>query len=286
MKLLVSAKTDDFTSYIQCGANGFLLPLQGYATDYQKYYTQEEISNLKEKYPNVSFFVVFNEMIFNEQIKEVEKILLFLEKISIDGIFFYDFALYQLHQKLHLKVPLVWNQTHMVTNKETADLLYEKKVSYGVLSSEITYSEIKKMTESKMQFFLPLVGYMSVGVSRRLLLTNFYKKKREPLKKSLSIQEENSKIPFLVQEGENGVSIFSGKCLNIAPFWKEICQMKIPYGILKEDFLPHDDFLKVLSLYANEKDFTKLKKETGNLIGRNTGFLARKTMFRIKKAKK
>ncbi len=285
MKLLVSVNTCQLDPYIEHGADGFLLPLTSFSTDFETTYCLEEMIMIRKKYPQVCLFVVMNAMIFNQDLKEVEKILKTLETYHFDGIFFYDWAIYKIHLQNQLKTPLVWNQTYMVTNQATANFLYEKGISYGVLSSEITKDEIKNITESPMKFFMYLVGFLPVGLSRRKLLTHFYKTLGKNGKKKLLVREDSTHMPFLFHETLQGTSILYGKCFNAAPFYKELSSMSIAYGILKQDYLEKSIFLKVLSFYANEKDLEELIVETGNLIGRNTGFLARKTVFKVKKEK-
>lgn len=283
MKLLVCPTTDDLDSYIKNGASGFVLPLQDFSTDYQKSYSYQEIDAIRKKYQEIELFVVMNQMLLNDDLEIAKEALLKLESFHLSGIFFYDWGLFMLHQEAHLKTPLVWNQTHMVTNKESADFVYEKGVHLGVLSSEITLEEIKKILQSNMSFFLFLVGYMPVGVSRRKLISNFYQSLGKEGKHLLEVREENSEMPFFVMENEKDTSFLYGKCLNVAFFYETLSYLPISYGILKEDFLDHDVFLKVLSCYAHPKDFGRLAQETGDLIGRNTGFLARKTVFKVKK---
>ncbi len=284
MKLLASIKTKDFKSYIEHGVDGFLLPLEDFSSDYQQVYSLDEILFLRKQYPNLLLFVILNQMVFNEQLEDLKEILKTLSENHLDGIFFYDFSLYQLHQKLGLQIPLIWNQTHMVTNQETANFLYEKGISYGVLTGELTKDEIESLVrKSKMSFFIPLVGYMPVGLTRRKLLTNFYKKIGKERKKELFVHEANSQMPFWIIEQGKGSSLFYGRCFNAASYYEDFIKYGISYGILKEDFQEHNTFLKVLSLYANEKDYKKLRHEVGLLIGRNSGFLKRKTVFRVKK---
>ena len=66
MKLLVSVNTCQLDPYIEHGADGFLLPLTSFSTDFETTYCLEEMIMIRKKYPQVCLFVVMNAMIFNQ----------------------------------------------------------------------------------------------------------------------------------------------------------------------------------------------------------------------------
>ena len=282
MKLIVNVNELNLEAYLESGADGFFLPLKDYATDYFVTFTKKEILETRKKYPDTLLYVVMNEMIFNHDIEDVTQILKELDSYQFDGVVFYDFALYEIQKKSHLSIPLIYHGTHLLTNKEVPDFLFKKGISSCILSHEITLDEIKEIVKSPMPFFITLVGLLPAGVSRRKLLSYFYQRKNQEKQEKTFLKESSTQIPLIAHETEKSTSFLYGKRLNLAAYFPLLSKI-VAYGILRQDDLEKEEFLQVLSLYKNEKDSQKRSEKTAELIGRNTGFLMRKTIFKVKK---
>ena len=282
MKLLVQTNQENLGTYIVHGADGFLLPLAHFSADYDGSYSLDAILNLRKQYPKTRLFVVMNEMLLNRDLKEVEAILKTLDVHQIDGILFYDWAIYRLHQKNHCQVPLFFHQTHMLTNRMSVEFLKEKGITGGVLANEITLSEVEAITKTSFQFFQLLIGYPPAGYSRRKLLSNFYSLGKEK-KKDLLVHEDSTEMPFFLHETEKGTSLLYGKRLNATYFYEALEQCNITYGIIKQEDLEEKTVLQILDIYKKEKENAIRTEKIGNVLGRNTGFFARKTVFKVKK---
>ena len=283
MKLLVNTNDKNLDDYIQYGIDGFLLPLFNYSCDYTGSYSLDDILSLRKKYPDTQLFVILNEMIFNQDLTEVEEILKRLDQEKLDGILFYDWAIYRLVQKNNLEIPLIFHETHMLTNLECALFLKDKGITGGVLANEITLEEIQEMSHGKLELFQLLVGYPPAGVSRRKLLTNFYRNLKKEGQKELKIEEDTTKIPFYVKETSKSTSFLYRKRLNLISYYDTLNELGISYGIIKQDDLEKNTLLEVIDIYKNEKDKKVRQEKLGDLLGRNTGFFQRKTRFRVKK---
>lgn len=279
MKILIKPNTS-IKNYLDIKTiDGVLLPLDGYSTDYDKYFTLDDISFVKHK-TKLEVFVVLNRMFFNRDIDRLKELLLNLESLELSGIFFYDLAVLQLARTLKLKTPLVWNNTHMVTNTETCNYYFKKGVKYAVLSNEITFKEmIEIYDKSDITLMFPLLLYPTVANSYRHLITNYDKVYKTSSARHLKIEERVTKENYLVFENSFGTTFKYGKVLNNTSIFAKLKSIDFPYVILQEDFIEHDKFKQILSILKNDEDVSKID----DLIGNNTGFLEKETIYKVKK---
>lgn len=292
MDIIVKPVNNDLEKYIDLGINTFLLPLNGYAVEYSNYYKLEEIKNIRNKYKNISIFVSINKNIFNNEIEELKNILKELDKISIKAIFFYDAAIVKLKKDLNLNLDLVWNQTFMVTNYKTCDYYYDKGVEYALLSKEITKEEILQIIKkTKIKPIVELVSYPTAAFSKRHLVSNYYKHYNLKPDNNIKIIEPKSKQEYIVVEDKNGVSFINNKIMNLSKILKELIDNNLQYIYLKGDLIDEDTFIeavKNIKYYVdnykniNDLEYSKWLRDQEKLLGSNTNFLHRKTIYKVK----
>ncbi len=277
MKILVKPSLSQINEYKNI--DGFILPLKEYSTDYESYFTIDEIINIKTK-SNKEIFVVLNRMFFNEDIDSLKQILKKIDELNLTGIFFYDLSILQLKKELNLKTDLVWNATHMVTNYKTCNYYLEKGVKYAYLSNEITFNEIIEIKEkSNIIPLFTLIGYPTVANSNRYLITNYNKMHNLKNNSKLIIEEKITKDKYILSENKFGTTFKYGKVLNNSTILHTLKEINFPYIVLIEDFIDHNDFLKILDIINNKEDYTEIAK----LVGNNTGFLNKETIYKVKK---
>ncbi len=292
MKAIVKPTKLNLDEYIKIGIINFLLPLEDYAVEYTNYYSLEDIKAIRKKYPKISIFISLNKSLLNREIEDIKTILLKLDTLNIQGIFYYDVAILNLKRQLNLKTDLVWSQTHMVTNYKTCNYYYDKGVKYCLLSKEITKEEILEICDkTKLTPIVELISYPTVAFSKRKLVTNYYKDAKLKPTKQLNIIETKSKQPYLLVEDRNGVSFISKKLVNGSKILRFLLKKNIQYILLKEDLINHEIFLQCLEniVYyienyqkmSNLDDKLWLEKQN-ELLGRNTNFLYRRTIYRVK----
>lgn len=276
MKILIKP-TNSINEYIE--ADGFVLPLLNFSVDYNNYYSIDDIKQIVNE-TDKEVFVVINKMIENEEVESLKEVLLELDKLKINGVFFYDLSVLELKKELNLNIDLVWNNTHMVTNYYTSNYYYDKGCRYSYLSNEITIDEIiefKKNAKAKLIFML--LGYPVVSFSKRKLLTN------SNFEKELKIKEPKSLQEYKVIESEFGTTFKYNKIRNNASCLKELIDNKIDYIYLIEDDINHDSFIEALKLTKeyidnNNSDYVNKMR---NIFRSDTGFLYRKTIYKVTK---
>lgn len=276
MKILIKP-TNNITQYKE--ADGFVLPLTSFSVDYKNTYNIQDIKDIFNK-TNKEIFVVINKIIENDEVDRLKKVLIELNKLNISGIFFYDLAVLELKKELKLKLDLVWNNTHMVTNYYTCNYYYDKGCKYSYLSNEVTLDEIveiKKKTKCSLIFML--LGYPVSSFSKRKLLTN------SSFNKELIVTEPVSKQEYKVVETEYGTTFKYNKIRNNSSCLKELIDNNIDYIYLIEDDIDHDIFVKALKLTKeyisdNNKEYVNKMRD---MFGSDTGFLYRKTIYKVTK---
>ncbi len=278
---IITTNYNNILEYSKLGADSFIFGLKNYSSGYNNEITIEDIKAIREFY-NGELFIAINKNIFNRELEELENIMQELDELNISGILFYDLAVLSIRNRLGLKTPLVWNQTHMVTNYNTCNYYYDKGCEYGVISSEITLDEINEIRKNtKMKLFLNVLGYQIMGYSRRHLLDNYFKSTDMKRDNNTYIIKNNNE-DYIIQEEENGNALYFGKPLNGSVI---VNQVDVDYLILNDNNFDKDKFIKTLKLYKELMD-TKdenIIKEIDDLVGDNRGFFFTKTIYKVKK---
>lgn len=278
---VITSDINNVLEYSKLGADSFIFGLKNYSSGYSNELTLDEIRNLRETYSG-ELFIAVNKNIFNRELDELERIMQSLDELNISGILFYDMAVLSIRNRLGLNIPLVWNQTHMVTNYNTCNYYYDKGCEYGVLSSEITLEEVNEIKKNtKMKLFLNVLGYQVMAYSRRHLLSNYFTSINKKREKNSYIIKNNGE-DYIVREEENGNALLFGKPLNGSIV---INQTDVDYIILNDNYFDKETFIKSLSLFRKLVD-TKdesLVKEIDSIVGENRGFFFTKTIYKVKK---
>ena len=221
----------------------------------------------------------------NEDIEKVGNILIELDKIGINGVFFYDLAILELKKELNLNIDLVWNQTHMVNNYKTCDYYYSKGCKYALLGKEITLDEIIEIiNKSKITSMVEVVSKPSVAFSKRKLITNYYKDLGKRGSEELIIHEKVTDSNYHLIEDSNGTSFYLDIITNGTSVIKELFENKCQYIIMREFGI--DNFNELITDTKNyissgcidNNYVSKYKK-----LGDSTNFFFKKTIYKVKK---
>lgn len=283
MKLLLVKHKRDFCPD---DVDGYIVALDGFSVSYPTKYSLDEIEDLTKSGKEI--FVVINKNIVNGEIPRLEEVLKRLSSIKVSGILFYDLSVLSINRRLNLNLPLVWNQTHMVTNYNTVQYYYEKGAQSALLSNEITLEEmleIKKRVNSKLLvniIFQPVVSF-----SKRHLVENYYLSSgRKKLEDNISVHEKISGQDYIVSEEENGTTFVSSSVVNGTRPLLSMLDSHFDYGIIDiRDKFSKDDLLNIIrdvrAIIEGDKSEERLQKIESQ-IGSNTGFFYKKTIYKVK----
>ena len=284
MKILIEPSTKN--NLYQTSIHGLILSLEKYSVQSNVYFSLEEIKKIREENPSLEIFININKNLSNDDIKPLTEILMELDNLNVQGIFFYDLAVLKLKQELNLKTNLVWSQTHMVNNYKTCNYYYTKGVKYALLGKEITLEEILEIIKlSSITSMVEVVGLPSVSFSKRKLITNYFKDLNKEPKDKLVVREKVSDADYELQEDFNGTSFFLKDVVNGTGIIKDLYEANLEYIVLRD--------------YGIESIFNELLVDTkeyieGNCqntdyvekyksLGDNTNFFFKKTIYMVKK---
>ncbi len=284
MKVLVEVASKNIDSYVGC-CDGILLGLSSYSVLNAVGFTVEEVSSIAKEYPTLEIFVKMDKNFMNDEVDSLKDVLVELDQLPIEGVFFYDMAVLEIKQELSLALPLVWSQTHMVSNYRTCNYFLEQGVNYALLSKEITLDEIEDISEkSDISTIVEVVSHPSVGYSRRKLVSNYYQDLEEEGNSTLSILERITNQKYIVKEEDAGTGFLLDQVMNGTSVIASLYRMNIDYVLLREEGI--SDFLELLldtKTYVDCgcKDTNYVEKY--KKLGDNTGFFFKKTIYRVKK---
>lgn len=284
MKVLVEVASKNIDSYVGC-CDGILLGLSSYSVLNAVGFTVEEVSSIAKEYPTLEIFVKMDKNFMNDEVDSLKDVLVELNQLPIEGVFFYDMAVLEIKQELSLALPLVWSQTHMVSNYRTCNYFLEQGVNYALLSKEITLDEIEDISEkSDISTIVEVVSHPSVGYSRRKLVSNYYQDLEEEGNSTLSILERITNQKYIVKEEDAGTGFLLDQVMNGTSVIASLYRMNIDYVLLREEGI--SDFLELLldtKTYVDCgcKDTNYVEKY--KKLGDNTGFFFKKTIYRVKK---
>jgi len=91
-------------------ADAILLGIENFSVNFTEI-SLDELRIVVEdvKSEGKEIFLSLNRNFHNGDLKKLEEILVECNKLKVDGIFYYDVAVYQIHHRLMLDLPLVWS---------------------------------------------------------------------------------------------------------------------------------------------------------------------------------
>lgn len=248
-----------------------------------------ELKKIKQEYPNKKIYLSIDKNFFNNEIEKLKETLQEIETLNIEGIFFYDLAVLNIHKNLNLKTPLIWNQNFLTTNYKTCNYYYEKGVKKVLLSSEITIDEIKEIANNtKSELFVNIFGYQLMSLSKRKLITNYLKYTGYKKQETNYLKKEGKE--YLIKENEYGTSIYTNHILNGITKINELKKINANI-ILDEMNIEKETFKKVLKLYEESlnddislEELNKKEEKIKKLLSNTSlGFFDLKTIYKVKK---
>lgn len=271
-------------------SNAFLFGLKNFSINATSIIDVNALTHLQKKLKNKKIFISIDKNIFDKDIPKLKKALLNLDKLSIQGILFYDIALLKLKEELKLKTPLIWNQNFLVTNYKTINYYTTFGVNGALLASEITQEEIKQIKkETKIDLYINGFGYQLMGFSKRHLVTNYFRYiKQKKISNNHYLKDDSHK--YKITEEKEGTAFLSSYILNTIKEVNTFKTIGIKYIILDEKGIKKKDFLYVLDLFngainkkVNQDKLNGYEEKIKKLIpNTDTGFLNKKTIYKVK----
>lgn len=229
-------------------------------------FTIDEIKTIVEKKKNTKIYICLNKFFFEPEIDKLEKLILQLAKIKIDGIIFADFAIMQIIKENKIKIYTIYNPETMNANYGQLAFYENNKINEISLNRELSYEQIKEFSKNSRHINLQLqvAGYSYVMHSRWSLISNFcqaYKLKDKLVNKKLYIKEESRKEPMLIYEDNTGTSVFTSYNLCLLKQLDNLKKLNI-YTIRIDTFLHDENWInQTIDIYFSVLNNNKCLKD-------------------------
>ncbi len=269
-------------------SDAFLIGIDGLSVNLPNYYSFDEIIGIV-KYlndNNKEVFISLNKNIKNSELSVLEKTMIKLNDLKIQGVFYYDVAVVNLWKKHSFKYDLVWAQEHFATNCDTCNYWKNLGINYALLSTEITMDEIIEIIKNNdMKFILPLFGYLPMFASFRHLVNNYLDYFDKPKQSENYYMKKEGKI-YPVIDNKRGTFVYSGNIINGLAESVKLKEVGLDYILLNSFNIDDDKFLKVVMMFneINIQNSKELDKQIFDMFQNvDKGFLYKETVYRVKR---
>ena len=178
---------------------------------------------------NKKVYVLINKIFKDDDLEKLEVFLTKLKKANVDGIFFTDFAVFVLAEKLEMADKCIFYHETFLRN--TYDILtyQESGIKKIICSKDMHLKDIKLLPkENKDSYGIICFGYIPLYESQRKILTHYISMNKLPksllYSNTLSLKEHTRDDRYKVIEQEGVSSIFDSKVYSYLPYIKELSE--------------------------------------------------------------
>lgn len=282
-------KEDDIMEYIVTihsikeisilkNADSFLIGNQKFAVRLNTSFNKMQIKLAKDCCVklNKKLYVLVNKIMMDQDLESLEKYLLFLKEIEIDGIFFSDFAVFMLAKKYHFDNKLIFYHDTILRSAQDVISYHYIGIPRLVFSKDAHLEDILALNEKdKNMAGLFVQGYFPIYYSKRRVIKHHLKRYHLSLNnKNMFLKEKTRSEFYPILENQNGAIIFNSLPLS---YIQEINQLKnhISFIIIDSIFENVHYTEKWLNLYqqAIENNQNVMVEDMSQFT---TGFLTKK----------
>lgn len=178
---------------------------------------------------NKKVYVLINKIFKDDELEKLEVFLTKLKKANVDGIFFTDFAVFMLAEKLEMADKCIFYHETFLRN--TYDILtyQESGIKKIICSKDMHLKDIKLLPKEKKDTYgIICFGYIPLYESQRKILTHYISMNKLPKSlihsTTLSLKEHTRDDRYKVIEQEGVSSIFDSKVYSYLPYIKELSE--------------------------------------------------------------
>lgn len=178
---------------------------------------------------NKKVYVLINKIFKDDELEKLEVFLTKLKKANVDGIFFTDFAVFVLAEKLQMADKCIFYHETFLRN--TYDILtyQESGIKKIICSKDMHLKDIKLLPkENKDSYGIICFGYIPLYESQRKILTHYISMNKLPksllYSNTLSLKEHTRDDRYKVIEQEGVSSIFDSKVYSYLSYIKELSE--------------------------------------------------------------
>lgn len=232
---------------------------------------------------NKKVYVLINKIFKDDELEKLEVFLTKLKKANVDGIFFTDFAVFVLAEKLEMADKCIFYHETFLRN--TYDILtyQESGIKKIICSKDMHLKDIKLLPKEKKDTYgIICFGYIPLYESQRKILTHYISMNKLPksllYSNTLSLKEHTRDDRYKVIEQEGVSSIFDSKVYSYLPYIKELSE-NINMFIVDSLFFETSYIKEVVELIKKAQQGIDVTEELTKLdesISFTDGFLNKK----------
>lgn len=223
------------------------------------------ISNNTDK----EIIIAMNKMIHNKDLDLVRSILDKVKNSNIKKILFYDLGIFNICKNMNIDKELILSQEHLNASINSNNFYYNKGINNVMITSDITKDEILDISSNtKMNIYYTVYGYLPIFYSRRYLLTNYFKYINKDMNDN-TYYIFNNDLKYMIKEYNYGTIIYS-PLVNL---------------INKIDKIKEIDNLVIDLSYTEDIDIIDKLINKENINNTYTGFFDKKTIYKLKDEK-
>ena len=116
--------------------DGYIFGLKDFSINFLHTYSLDELEEVfnKLKENNKEMYIVINKNLHNKEITELKELLIKIDNMNINGIFYADNGFITLKEELNLKTKLIWYQEHLTTSYSSINTYYNLGINGAVIS--------------------------------------------------------------------------------------------------------------------------------------------------------
>ena len=232
---------------------------------------------------NKKVYVLINKIFKDDELEKLEVFLTKLKKANVDCIFFTDFAVFVLAEKLEMANKCIFYHETFLRN--TYDILtyQESGIKKIICSKDMHLKDIKLLPKEKKDTYgIICFGYIPLYESQRKILTHYISMNKLPKSlihsTTLSLKEHTRDDRYKVIEQEGVSSIFDSKVYSYLPYIKELSE-NINMFIVDSLFFETSYIKEVVELIKKAQQGIDVTEELTKLdesISFTDGFLNKK----------
>ena len=232
---------------------------------------------------NKKVYILVNKIFKDDDLEKLEVFLTKLKKANVDGIFFTDFAVFVLAEKLEMANKCIFYHETFLRN--TYDILtyQESGIKKIICSKDMHLKDIKLLPKEKKDTYgIICFGYIPLYESQRKILTHYISMNKLPksllYSNTLSLKEHTRDDRYKVIEQEGVSSIFDSKVYSYLPYIKELSE-NINMFIVDSLFFETSYIKEVVELIKKAQQGIDVTEELTKLdesISFTDGFLNKK----------
>ena len=259
-------------------ADAFLIGNKFFANRLETSFNQLEIKHIIKKCRlyGKKLYILINKIFSESELNKLQKYMVFLKEIKVDGLFFSDFAVFNIAKQLSIDHLLYFYHETFLRNSTDVLAYNQLGIPRLIFSKDAQLVDITSLpVEKKSIAGLVVHGFFPIYYSKRKVLSHhfkFYKIKNISHSSLFYLKEKNRNDFYPLIENQAGTIIFNPKPLSYYPFMQTL-KKHISFIIIDGLFEDFKTTQKTLNQYkqlidANivSKDYDENQYTTGFLI--------------------